>query len=810
MRVAIVAPSPVPFLMGGAQRLWDGLYHHINEETPHVAELIKLPTPESNLAEVVRGYQQFAGLDLGSYDCVISTKYPAWMVEHPNHVVYMQHTLRGLYDTYHLTGLPTRARSRSPGLRRLQRLMADATDRSALPAFFERFDAVRSRLGDGHPALAFPGPLAREIVHFLDRIALAPGEIARYTAISRTVARRAGYFPPGVPVTVVHHPSNLQGLHEGPFEHLFTASRLEHPKRIDLLIRAMRDVPGDVELLIAGSGPQEDELRALAGDDRRIRFMGSVPPEQLADLYARAVAVPFVPMDEDLGLITLEAMASGKPVVTCVDSGGPTELVRSGHNGFVATPAPRALAGALTRLTGAPQQARRLGAAARETARGVTWGRVVGTLLGSRPQSRPGPGSRRSGKPKLVVTSTFPVDPPRSGGQLRAAKLYGGLASSYDIEIVSLEEGGDGYRETVLAEGVTERVVPASAAHAAAERRLSASLGWVPVTDIVASQAYDLTPEYLEVLRAALPDAAAVILAHPYLYPAVRELAPDIPVVYDAHNVEAGLKADVLGESETAREVLAWVRHVEGAAMRDSRLVTTCSAEDADTLRELYRADVPMLVVPNGVDVGEVPFTPLPERRRNSAVWRSRYEQRRPGQRPDAICLFVGSWHPPNLEAAEQIFDLASEREHLVFVLVGSHTDAFMDRRVPDNVVLMGVVGNGMKGALMRCADVALNPMTSGSGTNLKMLEYFAAGVPVVSTTFGARGFDAEAGRHYVSADDRAMGPAIELVLRSSETPEIVARARELVVRRFDWQQLAGGMAQRLAEAIGREAAPRG
>ena len=107
-----------------------------------------------------------------------------------------------------------------------------------------------------HPDLAFPGPVARELVQWLDAHALHPTRISRYFAISPTVARRPGYFPAGVAVDVAIPPSSLSGLHSGPYRSIFTASRLDAPKRVDLLIDAMQFVTGSCELRIAGSVPQ--------------------------------------------------------------------------------------------------------------------------------------------------------------------------------------------------------------------------------------------------------------------------------------------------------------------------------------------------------------------------------------------------------------------------------------------------------------------------------------------------------------------------------------------------------------------------
>ena len=100
MKIAIVAPCPIPYVVGGAEKLWWGLAAHFNEHTEHQAEFIKLPSPEHDLPSLIRSYEAFSTLDLGAFDLVISGKYPAWIVGHPRHVCYMLHRLRGLYDSY--------------------------------------------------------------------------------------------------------------------------------------------------------------------------------------------------------------------------------------------------------------------------------------------------------------------------------------------------------------------------------------------------------------------------------------------------------------------------------------------------------------------------------------------------------------------------------------------------------------------------------------------------------------------------------------------------------------------------------------
>lgn len=382
MNIAIVAPSPVPFVIGGAENLWWGLLNEINQNTPHQADLIKLPGPERNFSELIASYQHFSRLDLSHFDLVISTKYPAWMVRHDNHICYMQHRLRGLYDTYHLMFLPESFETQHPGVQACQQMMRrpDACH-EMLPEFFERLAALGADPSLPVETFQFPGAFTREVIHFLDGIGLAKNAIRKFSAISKTVAGRKDYFPPISAVQIVHHPSNLKGFYCAADDYLFTASRLDRPKRIGLLIEAMQFVKSDIRLKIAGSGPDEEALKQLASDDPRIEFLGFVKDSELVDLYANALAVPYVPFAEDYGLITVEAMMSGKPVLTVSDSGGPTELVVNGKNGFVVPPTARDLAEKIEYLCENRKECRKMGQKGWQSARQISWENTVLALL---------------------------------------------------------------------------------------------------------------------------------------------------------------------------------------------------------------------------------------------------------------------------------------------------------------------------------------------------------------------------------------------------------------------------------------------
>ncbi|HEX3724453.1 MAG TPA: glycosyltransferase, partial [Nitrolancea sp.] len=137
--------------------------------------------------------------------------------------------------------------------------------------------------------------------------------------------------------------------------------------------------------VIAGDGPEAEALRRKArtlGVDHRVEFVGRVSDETLVSLYNGARAVYYSPVDEDFGLVTVEAFGAAKPILTAADSGGVLELVRDGETGFVAERAePDLIAFGLRALLDDVELARRLGERGSESVRDLNWDSVVERLL---------------------------------------------------------------------------------------------------------------------------------------------------------------------------------------------------------------------------------------------------------------------------------------------------------------------------------------------------------------------------------------------------------------------------------------------
>ncbi|ODU01160.1 MAG: alpha-(1-2)-phosphatidylinositol mannosyltransferase [Pseudonocardia sp. SCN 72-86] len=212
--------------------------------------------------------------------------------------------------------------------------------------------------------------------------------VSRYTRgrVAAAFGARAAleHLPPGIDAEVFRPDpaarSELRrryGLGEAPV--VACVSRLVARKGQDMLVRALpalrERVPG-TRLLLVGGGPDDDRLHRLAADAgvaEQVVFTGAVPADELAvhqavaDVFSLPCRTRGRGLDvEGLGIVLLEASASGVPVVAG-DSGGAPETVREGVTGHVVDGRDLdALVAAVGGLLADPDRAARMGAAGRE------------------------------------------------------------------------------------------------------------------------------------------------------------------------------------------------------------------------------------------------------------------------------------------------------------------------------------------------------------------------------------------------------------------------------------------------------------
>lgn len=165
---------------------------------------------------------------------------------------------------------------------------------------------------------------------------------------------------------------------------LLHVGRMAAEKGVDRIITAFQLAreslpPGAIHLVIAGSGPLEDPLRHSVHEG--VTFLGNLDrTDVLPRLYASADAFLFASLTETLGLVVLEAMSSGLPVIA-VPAGGVADHLRDGVNGLACEPNDAAgMASAIVRLVLDRARTRKLGAGARTAAEALDWSHELDAL----------------------------------------------------------------------------------------------------------------------------------------------------------------------------------------------------------------------------------------------------------------------------------------------------------------------------------------------------------------------------------------------------------------------------------------------
>jgi glycosyltransferase involved in cell wall biosynthesis len=388
---------------------------------------------------------------------------------------------------------------------------------------------------------------------------------------------------------------------------------------------------------------------------------------------------------------------------------------------------------------------------------------------------------------QVLVVDMQPITPAVGGGRQRLLGLYHALGHDVQTTYVgSYDWPGESLRDQQLTPGLREIIVPLSPLHHAAARDSAAKLDGRVVIDCLFSTQVHLSEDYLQVVREHLQGADVVVFSHPWMYPVLAgELRSDQLVVYDSQNVEAVLRTDLHGDLPAAEHVLRTVVADEYALCSRADLILTCSHEDRESLAKLYDTSVQkMRVVPNGIFAFN---HALPTEESRSALKQSL------GVRATHLCIFVGSNYKPNNDAARFIVgELAAAMPETAFAVIGGCVAALDGIHVPSNVRVLGLLEESEKQAWLGAADVAVNPLTQGSGTSIKMFDFMAAGVPVVTTTPGARGIIRAGKKAFlVSSRARTATTLRKLLAEPARRQETAVAARKLVEDFYAWERIS-------------------
>ncbi len=557
-----------------------------------------------------------------------------------------------------------------------------------------------------------------------------------------------------------------------------------HPPNIDavdtIIHRLAPDFP-EADFLIAGRVC--DSFRDKRAPEN-VRLLGLIDePTKLALLHGADAALNPISRGSGTNLKMLEYFAAGLPVLT-THTGARGLGVENRFHALVAKDDD--LVAGLEELLADESLRRNLGREARFLAEEkFSWHRIGETVADLY--------SLKSGR-RLLILNDYSVIPSEQGGQVRVEAVARRLSDSgLNVSILTLSAGQPGRRLQVN-RSLEELNVPRTDMHRRVDALLSHFVG-CGADDVSALLLTKwLTPQFARVLRRESRFAESIMLSHPYMEPMTKGLGGRKKIYYDSHNTEFELKKALYRPSRLSNYLVHRIRQTEVDACTRSVATFCVSDENRARLSQLVpKLEQHSYVAPNGVDCSRVRVRGIDERRRL---------RREIGFGREFIAIFLGSGHPPNAEAARLIIhQIAREHPRVLFLLVGSVSGWFWNTPLPGNVLLMGMVSTPVKNFLLQISDFALNPMLTGSGTSLKLFDYMAAGLPVLSTAIGARGLDEEAMKGVILLEPDEFSAELRVLLGDpGRCAELSTNARRIAEEEFDWSVTLQSMAEEIAE----------
>ena len=391
---------------------------------------------------------------------------------------------------------------------------------------------------------------------------------------------------------------------------------------------------------------------------------------------------------------------------------------------------------------------------------------------------------------RIAVFNTFDITPGENGGEIRLLNLYSRLSHTDEVRFLSYDLR---CKLQVRRDWVHPALEIVDTAVTDEDRwtfyQANERLGLYP-HDILCIDTYEFSADFLREVDKALAWAEVVVVVHPFLAPEIFGRCSTLHLkVFEALNVEARAKTAFLQparDRRLANRMIEATRRCEAYALEVADIVLTVGKEDSQGFVEDYGVDpIKLKVVPNGVTVADYDAV-------SAAVIADFREQA--GLSDQEVGIFLGSAYGPNVDSyklTRKWLDEAGFNGHIF--IVGRIIDVYDESwpAVGFTEHWFGFVDDAIKHVLVASADFALQIVVSGGGTNLKLFDYMASGVPILANEFGRRGV-AEDG-WFISVETPAdIARAVaSRVWHGSAADEAARLARTIALRDFDWDSIA-------------------
>jgi len=372
---------------------------------------------------------------------------------------------------------------------------------------------------------------------------------------------------------------------------------------------------------------------------------------------------------------------------------------------------------------------------------------------------------------RILDVSHYYVNPPRSGGQLRIFNLNREISKKHVVTQFSFTPALVFRKENK---------------HSNYIEYVNIDLFYFISSFILARVfgiPYDFPVHYLfrfkktsRELKKAIKEADIIQVEHPWIFSWVYRNIGGKPVVLVEHNFEYELQKKGYKKLPKFLQNLIFkiIKKIEYGAVKKANLIFVTSDIDKKNLEKSYKIKNKIRIIENGVNTSF-------KLSLNKDELKKKF-----GFENKEIILFTGSGHPPNYEAIYIIKEkIASSLKDVIFIIAGSVHKKGKD----GNIFYTGSIDDITP--YFNIADIAINPMLSGSGTNLKMLEYLSFGLPVITTKIGSRGFNLKNDKEAIICNIKEFPKNIKKILKNKDLYVKLKRNGGIFAKKFDWQVIA-------------------
>lgn len=367
---------------------------------------------------------------------------------------------------------------------------------------------------------------------------------------------------------------------------------------------------------------------------------------------------------------------------------------------------------------------------------------------------------------KILVLSATP-EPflEDHGGKQRLIRLTTSLSKRHDVTLLSLSWAGDNFETKVGNITHISVAVETDVLRVARSRRTTLKK---PNNDTLISYFKKYFKKYKAKVKELSDTHDIIVVDHYATGPMTEHVREDIPIFYSSQNCETDLAKQLFPKNS---EDIALVNDTEKNLINRSVALSYCSKDDFELMKKYFIIDKPTFYIPNGT-------TYLPNIKFGKNV-------------DSKNIVFIGSGHPPNNIAAEYILKVAELVPEYNFIIAGDCVRGIDAMPFTDNVIKIKEISNEEVDAMFDEAFAFINPMQTGSGTHLKMMKALSYGLPIITSTVGARGFSkAEKDACMMVADKvEDMAKAIKTISDKKTYMDMSFNSYELS-QKYDWEKI--------------------